>query len=672
VSDSPEASHSVSPPDEELRTLVQRTLVSSYDVEREIGRGGMGVVYRAIDKRLKRPVAIKVLPPELAFRREIRQRFQREAETAARLTHPHIVPIYSVDDADNFAYFVMACVDGDNLATQLRKRGPLPVDDVQRYLAEVTDALAYAHACGVIHRDIKPDNVLVDAIDGRAIVTDFGIARAVEATDVSRLTATGLAIGTPTYMSPEQAAGDRDVDGRSDLYSLGVVAYQMLAGEPPFHGGAAPMLLMKHMTEMPVPVQERRPDTPPQLAELVMRLLAKDPAHRVESAHAVLAALRGEGFSPRAATAFARNGHAETVSPFPNAPHTTPPRAAPSANGSSASSASSAPPPPSTSTDDIARWEHPAVQKLRRKLVPYVFINTVLVAMSVVTDNNLLPVVGFWTVYIAYQYTKLWAEGHDWRDVLRQPSDRMFGDWLSEVGEHIVSVFSAKKRQQLRQEGRTRGGLSRALSPRTPSDAIPATDATAPSAAAAVSYGTHVEAVETARATRAELLRLVNTTPHAERTQLPDVDRASQELVARVETLATTLAATDALLADRSLELIDREIAQLEAHDQVLDQAQDPARAPSASSEARARKLSMLHRTRRATMDLVERRQTLAPQLDACVLALEAMRMDLVRLRTGDSTLLHITTLAQDAMQLARDVDRAVSSAQDLRPATTS
>lgn len=312
------------------------------------------------------------------------------------------------------------------------------------------------------------------------------------------------------------------------------------------------------------------------------------------------------------------------------------------------------------------------MQRLRRKLVPYVFINSVLIALSIFSDSNVLPVVGIWTLYIAYQYTKLWAEGYDWRDVLRQPNDRLFGDWLSEVGEHIQGVFSSKKREQLRREGRTRGGLSRALSPRTPVDAMPATSpAPTPAAptratgappeaphvaASTATFGAHARAVDGARGSRAELLRLVHTTPVADRAQLPDVESTSRELVARVETLATTLAATDALLADRSLDAIDREIAQLEAQEQA--------------SDAVARKLAMLHRTRRATAELEARRQTLAPQLDACLLALETMRMDLVRVRTGDSTLLHVTTLAQEAMQLAQEVDRAVASAQDLRQVT--
>ena len=279
--------------DLELRAHVENALSATYEVDQEIGRGGMGIVYRARDKRLKRHVAIKLLPPELSFRRDIRSRFLREAETAAQLSHPNIVPIYSVDEVGNLVFFVMACIDGDNLAKQLQKRGPLPIEDVRRWLIEVGEALAYAHSRGVIHRDIKPDNILVDAIDGRALVTDFGIARAAtDSGDTPRLTATGMAIGTPAYMSPEQASGDRDLDARSDLYSLGVVAYQMLVGEPPFIGNTTPALLVKHLAEMPVPVDRRRHDVPPDLARIVMRLLEKAPDQRFQSATDMVQAMR--------------------------------------------------------------------------------------------------------------------------------------------------------------------------------------------------------------------------------------------------------------------------------------------------------------------------------------------------------------------------------------------
>src|SRR6185295_19115453 len=274
----------------ELRTHVERVLSPHYELDCEIGRGGMGVVYRAKDRRLKRTVAIKVLPPELAFRSEIKTRFLREAETAAQLNHPNIVDIYAVDEAEGIVFFVMAYITGDNLAKRVHDHGTLSVDETRRTMRDVADALAYAHERGVIHRDIKPDNILIDQQSGRPMVTDFGIARAASDGD-SRLTATGIAIGTPTYMSPEHAAGERAIDGRSDLYSLGILGYQMLTGTPPFLANSTPAILVKHISERPTPIDQRRPDVPQDLGRVIMMLLEKDPANRLPSAQAVVAAL---------------------------------------------------------------------------------------------------------------------------------------------------------------------------------------------------------------------------------------------------------------------------------------------------------------------------------------------------------------------------------------------
>src|SRR6195256_1832501 len=216
-------------------------LGDAYTIEGEIGRGGMGVVYRARDERLQRRVAIKVLPPELAFSSEIRARFTREAQTAARLSHPHIVPIHDVGEGQGIVYFVMGLIEGESLAARIRRRGRLPAEETRRIIRETADALSAAHALSVIHRDIKPDNILLEGTRGRVVVTDFGIAKALSSTTGgATLTATGVAIGTPHYMSPEQAAGDREIDGRSDIYSLGVVAYQMLVGELPFQAPTVP------------------------------------------------------------------------------------------------------------------------------------------------------------------------------------------------------------------------------------------------------------------------------------------------------------------------------------------------------------------------------------------------------------------------------------------------
>src|ERR1041384_259861 len=217
-----------------LAQRLQEALAGTYTIEGEVGRGGMGVVYRARDERLQRRVAIKVLPPELAFQQDIRQRFTREAQTAARLSHPHIVPIHTVGEGMGLVYFVMGYVDGESVAARIRRRGRLPVEEARRIMKETADALSAAHALSVIHRDIKPDNILLEGTRGRVVVTDFGIAKALSATSGSTLTSAGVAIGTPSFMSPEQAAGEREIDGRSDIYSLGVVAYQMLTGDLPF------------------------------------------------------------------------------------------------------------------------------------------------------------------------------------------------------------------------------------------------------------------------------------------------------------------------------------------------------------------------------------------------------------------------------------------------------
>src|ERR1051325_4036513 len=249
---------SPNPPPDPLLDRVVAAIGDRFDVLGELGRGGMAVVYRARDVRLRRPVALKVLPPDLAFREGVRARCLREAEMAPRLSHPNIVPIYAADESMGIAWLAMALVEGETLGGKMSRGPATSFPDARRVLAEVADALAYAHSHGVVHRDIKPDNILLDRESGRAVVTDFGIARAAEAD--ARLTVTGIAVGTPTYMSPEQALGERDVDGRSDMYSLAVVGYQMLAGSPPFQASSAAALLMKHVAERPVPIGQIRPD----------------------------------------------------------------------------------------------------------------------------------------------------------------------------------------------------------------------------------------------------------------------------------------------------------------------------------------------------------------------------------------------------------------------------
>jgi hypothetical protein len=262
-----------------------------YALEHELGRGGMGVVLLARDLSLDRPVALKLLPTLLATQPVLRERFLREARTAAGLSHPHVVPIHAVEEHEGLAFIAMAFVDGETLAERVRRTGPLPPREAARILREVAWALAYAHGRGIVHRDIKPDNIMIERGSGRALVTDFGIARPVERSSTTdRLTLEGQLLGTAAFMSPEQAAGE-PVDGRSDLYSLGAVGFYVLSGRAPFDEGTIEALLVARFTKAAPPVATARPDVPAALATVIDRCLARQPYDRYPSAEAVAEAL---------------------------------------------------------------------------------------------------------------------------------------------------------------------------------------------------------------------------------------------------------------------------------------------------------------------------------------------------------------------------------------------
>jgi Flp pilus assembly protein TadD len=268
---------------------LKSALTDRYLVERELGAGGMATVYLAEDLKHRRPVAVKVLKPELSAALGP-DRFLREIEILAGLDHPHILPLYDSGEADGFLYYVMPYVEGESLRDRLDREKQLPIDDAAQIALEVADALSHAHSHDVIHRDIKPENVMLAG--GHARVADFGIARAITEAGGGRLTETGLAVGTPAYMSPEQASGDRDIDGRSDLYSLGCVLFEMLAGEPPFTGPTVESIVRQHLTSEPPSITTLRPAVPAEVAATLMRVLAKTPADRFSPAAQFAEALR--------------------------------------------------------------------------------------------------------------------------------------------------------------------------------------------------------------------------------------------------------------------------------------------------------------------------------------------------------------------------------------------
>jgi formylglycine-generating enzyme required for sulfatase activity/tRNA A-37 threonylcarbamoyl transferase component Bud32/dienelactone hydrolase len=263
-------------------------LADRYLIERELGAGGMATVYLAQDVKHQRQVAIKVLHPELAASLGA-ERFLREITTTANLRHPHILPLYDSGEAQGFLYYVMPYVEGESLRDRLRREKQLPLEDALRIAREVADALGYAHARGIVHRDIKPENILLES--GHAVVADFGIARAVTAAGTEELTATGTAIGTPVYMSPEQASGERDLDGRSDLYSLGCVVYEMLGGEPPYLGTTPQAVIAKKMSEPTPRISVVRELVPAAVEAAIDRALAKTPADRFATAEQFIRAL---------------------------------------------------------------------------------------------------------------------------------------------------------------------------------------------------------------------------------------------------------------------------------------------------------------------------------------------------------------------------------------------
>src|SRR6267378_906155 len=579
--------------------LAQRlslALGSSFTLEGEIGRGGMGVVYHARDERLKRQVAIKVLPPELAFREEIRIRFLREAETAARLSHPHIVPIHSVGEGpEGLVYFVMAYVDGESLGARLKRRGRLPPEEARRILMETADALGAGHALGIIHRDVKPDNILLEGSRGRTVLTDFGIAKALTSTTgPGTLTATGVAIGTPHYMSPEQAAGDREIDGRSDIYSLGVVGYQMLAGELPFSAPTVPGILLKQITEQAPNLQDRTPTCPDDLASCVMRSLEKEPEARWPTADALRRALESRSAPPY------RPSRRPSISLLARPERRRASRPSPKRDPKS---------------DLTPSGEPRMVAKFRDSFVSWASVCGGLMFIDMIMGNglswSLFPTAVWGGFGVLPQFMKLWQNGYSWRDVLNRPA--------------------APDAQ---------GAL---LGPRR---ALPAPKAD--------EFGRHVDTVRLARNDREAILKIMERVPSSERKLLPDVVVTVDALLKRAEDLARMLHGMSADVDDGALARIEVRIEAVKHHEEGTE---------------RERQLSLLDRQRQALSDLLTRRRRVEEQIESCVLAMQNVRFDLLRLRSAGvaAVLSDLTNATQQARALSADVDHVIAAAGEIR-----
>jgi serine/threonine-protein kinase len=624
-----------------LREHVAAALGDSFDIGDELGRGGMSVVYRALDLRLMRQVAIKVLPPEFAWDAGLRERFRREAQTAAQLNHPHIVPIFSVDERDDIVYFVMAECDGESLGARLARTTRAPLVEVRRILAEVADALAYAHGKGVVHRDIKPDNILIEKSSGRALVTDFGIARAAEGG--ARLTITGVAIGTPAYMSPEQAMGESELDARSDIYSWGAVAYRMLCGVTPFSATNTPSLLLKHVSEELVPIAARRGDAPPRLARIVERALMKKAESRWQSAQELHAALCANdvldrddgarvGSRPLSERPQASRGGERWVRPSPAALRRNTP-------------APSAAPYPAAPFSGVPRDAHPGAEWFdasQRELMKEVSVRIrrlrLIAPLAAALTLSLLGILFAFAVEpnaeeeaIGTFLLALPPTAISWWAVLS------LRRWLRSRGIGLMRALRAKKHVTFSLHG-TRQLASEGV-------AVPAEVLRGPIGHVLWQAARDRDAVE----------KVVSGLSAADRKQLPDVLPTVRALIDRIVSLAPSLHDLDRDVKMEDLALLEQRIAKAES---------DNAR--GAGSE---RTVQLLKRQHAAVLDLVSRRDILQAQIESAAILLQNIKLDLRRVGAGGMSVSigDVNNATQEARALSREIGHVLSAAEDVR-----
>ncbi len=683
-----------------LRGRVEQAVGALFEIEEEIGRGGMAVVYRARDVRLRRKVALKVLPPELAFRDDVKRRFLREAQMAAQLSHPNIVPIYAVDELDGIVYFAMGLVEGDPLARLLASESRPPITVVRQLLREVADALAYAHARGVVHRDVKPDNILVERASGRALVSDFGIARAAEGD--ARLTLTGNAVGTPAYMSPEQAMGDREVDGRSDIYSLGVVGYQMLAGELPFRATNTPAMLMKHISERPPPLHDVRADLPANLVHAIERAMAKGRDERWPDAAAFRDALtehatvqdadssaqdariglhaRVGEHSAFLGLAIAKQVKEEVLGSLGlHAPAPGDRPALPAASNDPVAPYPRFPalPPnwmfrPDTreyGREALREWREqqrlwrdrnreraPAPAHLSRRELRRAMRDGLLGPMT--PEDRIRRVqrsiMSFATLSAFFTAINMITSprfpwflfpmlGMGIRVVFRISSL-----WVDGIAIHRIF----QRQPYVDPASRAEPGTPAAFAPAAPPRIAAADLSGVPRD---VLEGPHGATVREAAEAKAMIVDVLAKLTPADRQMLPEILPTVDALVARVRSLAQGLHQLDADASSEAISKLERRLAD--------------TRALGAGAPDGERRLQLLERQLATLKDLASRRETVAQQLESASMVLQTIRLDLLKLRSSglDAKLDMSTGATQEARALSTDIGRVIEAANEVR-----
>jgi serine/threonine-protein kinase len=414
----------------------------------------------------------------------------------------------------------------------------------------------------------------------------------------------------------------------------------MLCGQPPFLANSTPAILVKHISERPIPIEQRRTDVPTDLARVIMMLLEKDPANRFPSASAVVVALdtgrvptieRSTGPTPgdqaplpmvnRVATPFVATHSSDIYEPAGPTP------------------------------EEYRRWNADKVVAFRRKLAPYLFVNGVIVIASVVGDSDFFGITVLWSIYLAFKYAKLWADGYDWRDVFRQPRDRDLVDVADDSLSYLRAVFNRNQRQAMREQRR-----ERRLARDSGAMALPRVQIIGHDDDVVRVAGAYGDRIRRAEADRGEILRLLERMPSAERSRLPDVGKSADALAEKVRFLAVALSDLERGVVPGGPEALEAEISQLENAANPLDEN---------GSEERVRRLAYLKRQRRAIADVANRRDTVAAKLETCVVALQNIKLDLIRLTAGSQTPQHVTSLAMDALNLADSVDSALATSDE-------